>query len=446
MMNRIWLLFLFYCCTFSAFAQEGLLQSGPMVGHAEMMEANLWVQTTEAANVHFTFWQKEDKANTLQSTDTVRTQKKDAFAVQLVATPLVPGTTYNYQLHINGQTIAFDYPTTFQSQPLWQYRTDPPNFTLAMGSCTYINEPAFDRPGNPYGGDYQIFTHIDSHNPDLMLWLGDNTYMRPADWYSETGILHRYTHTRSTPEMQPLLASTHNYAIWDDHEFGPNDSDRSYYLKDKTLRAFDLFWANPTVGIPQMEGGITTQFQWGDIDFFLLDNRYFRSPNNCKKCEPELLTKTQIDWLIEALVNSRAPFKMIAIGGQVLNSAPVYENYANHHAKERAYLLRRIEEEGIQNVVFLTGDRHHTEMSQLKNGAGHMLYDITISPLTSGAATSNVDEGNTNRIANTIVTERNFGLLEFSGKRGERQMKISVYNAENELLWESVLQSEKRKQ
>lgn len=445
MIFRFWI-FLSCCCfTTTTFAQKELLQSGPMVGHADMMEARLWVQTTEAAQVYFEFWADDEGMETPQRTPMMQTTAADAFAVEVVAAPLLPGKTYTYQLFINNESIPFNYPTTFQSQVLWQYRTDPPDFTVAMGSCTYINEPAFDRPGKPYGGDYQIFTHIHEHDPDLMLWLGDNTYFRPADWYSETGILHRYTHTRSTEEMQPLLASTHNYAIWDDHEFGPNDSDRSYYLKDKTLRAFDLFWANPTTGIPQMEGGITSQFQWGDIDFFLLDNRYFKSPNNCKTCEPELLTRTQIDWLIEAMVNSRAPFKMVAVGGQVLSNAPVYENYIHHHQEERAYLLRRIEEEGIQNVVFLTGDRHHTEMSQMKNGVGNMLYDITISPLTSGAATSNVNEGNTNRMDNTIVTERNFGLLEFTGKRGERIMKISVYNANNELLWDKTLKSEERK-
>ena len=39
--------------------------------------------------------------------------------------------------------------------------------------------------------------------------------------------------------------------------------------------------------------------------------------------------------------------------------------------KEMALLLNRIEEEGIQNVVFLTGDRHLTELSSMVNGKGN---------------------------------------------------------------------------
>ena len=79
---------------------------------------------------------------------------------------------------------------------------------------------------------------------------------------------------------------------------------------------------------PQVDGGITSYFQWGDVDFFLLDNRYFRSPNYLTEGEKTILGKEQLEWLIDALVKSRAPFKMVAIGGQVLNTAEKYENYA----------------------------------------------------------------------------------------------------------------------
>ena len=48
--------------------------------------------------------------------------------------------------------------------------------------------------------------------------------------------------------MQPLLARTHNYAIWDDHDFGPNDSDRSSAIKAITLEAFKDSWPNPSYG------------------------------------------------------------------------------------------------------------------------------------------------------------------------------------------------------
>ncbi|MBP6184361.1 MAG: alkaline phosphatase family protein [Saprospiraceae bacterium] len=425
------------------FAQSPLLQSGPMLGYAEMTEALIWVQSTEPAEVWAEYTLKNQRVQG-RETNRVMTQKTSGFTAKLIADELSPGQEYSYQLFINGIPIDLPYPTTFRTQSLWQWRENPPEFTLAAGSCAYVGEEQFDRPGKPYGGEYQIFTTIDSMQPDLMLWLGDNTYLREADWNSRSGIFHRYTHTRSLPELQPLLASTNHYAIWDDHDYGPNDSDRSYIHKDKTRTAFEAFWGNPTFGLPGQEG-ITSYFQWADVDFFLLDNRWFRSPNNCESCEPTILGEAQLNWLIEALVTSRASFKIVAIGGQVLNPAPVFENYANRYKKERDRLLQRIEKENIQGVVFLNGDRHHTELSQVTNGMGNALFDLTVSPLTSTASRNNGNEGNLHRVEGTYVNERNFALLTFSGKRNQRLMTIRTYKGTGELIWERIIEQPGRK-
>ncbi|MCB0635340.1 MAG: alkaline phosphatase D family protein, partial [Lewinella sp.] len=208
--------------------------------------------------------------------------------------------------------------------------------------------------------------------------------------------------------------------------------------KDMTLEAFQLFWGNPSYGVNR-QGGITSFFQWGDIDFFLLDNRYFRTPNYRETAERTILGEDQLEWLIDALTASRAPFKMVAIGGQVLNTAAVYETYVNLAPEERGYLLRRIEEEGITGVIFLSGDRHHTELSHYVNAAGHAVYDLTVSPLTSGSGTSR-DEVNDLREPGTMVIARNFGLLTFSGPFRERQLLIQILNPEGEELWQYTIE------
>ena len=67
-------------------------------------------------------------------------------------------------------------------------------------------------------------TAIAAQRPDLMLWMGDNTYMREPDWYTRTGVFHRYSHTRELPELQPLLAAASHYATWDDHDYGADNA------------------------------------------------------------------------------------------------------------------------------------------------------------------------------------------------------------------------------
>lgn len=419
-------------------AQSTLLQSGPMVGYSDMKEVALWVQTTQEAKVKIMYW-KKDAPQKKFSTEEISTIRDKAFTATLKADKVLPGKKYTYELYINGKNVKRPYALEFQSQTLWQWRNDPPEFTFATGSCAYINEPEFDRPGKPYGGEYEIFTAIHQQKPDFMLWLGDNTYLREADWNSRSGIMHRYTHTRSTTELQPLLGSVHHYALWDDHDYGPNNADRSFWNKDITLEAFKLFWPNPNYALGD-KAGITGTFQWNDIQFFLLDDRYFKTPNqNFISSERTLLGKQQLQWLIDALISSDAPFKIIAIGGQVLNPAKLDDSYT-FYQEEKDFLLKTIQDAKIPGVVFLDGDRHHTSLTKLERPGTYPLYDITISPLTAGVYTPKADE-NALMVPGTLVAERNFALITVKGPRKDRTLTIRVLNTKGKELWTKELKA-----
>ncbi|QMU27543.1 alkaline phosphatase D family protein [Adhaeribacter radiodurans] len=417
-------------------AQTTILQAGPMVGYADLKEVMLWVQTRTEAEVKIMYWDKTIP-KTKYSTAPVKTSKSQAFAAHLLADQVQPGRKYGYELYINNKKVSRPYPLQFQTQELWQFRKDAPNFRFVIGSCNYINEPEADRPGNPSGGDYQIFSSILAQKPDFMLWLGDNTYLREPDWNTRTGILHRYTHTRSVPEMQPLLGAVPQYAIWDDHDYGPNDADRSFWNKDITTEALKLFWANPNYNLTG-EGGITGTFNWNDAQFFLLDDRYFRSPNNSKR-DKVLLGKTQLNWLIDALTSSKASFKFICIGGQVLNSVNAFENYSTFPI-EKQQLLNRITAARIPGVIFLDGDRHHTELSRLNRKGTYPLYDLTISPLTAGPGKGD-GNANKNQLPGTFYNQRNFAVLAVSGPDTDRVLIITVYSYDSEPIWQQQIRA-----
>ena len=163
-----------------------LLQSGPMPGYADMREAVIWVQTTGETSVYATYWDREHP-EMMMRTGTVNTLKEEALTAKLIADQVEPGRTYDYRLYFNDRPVDLPYPAVFKTPPLWKYRTNPPDFTILTGSCAYINQPEYDRSGKPYGGDYRIFTHMAAQNADLMLWLGDNVYLREPDWNTRTG-------------------------------------------------------------------------------------------------------------------------------------------------------------------------------------------------------------------------------------------------------------------
>jgi alkaline phosphatase D len=403
-----------------------------------MREVIVWLQTTAKGKIQLNYWD-QILPNQIFKSEIVETDISTAFTAKIILSLLEPGKKYGYQVLLNEKPLLFPYPLEFQTQSLWQWRTDPPAFSIALGSCAYINDTPYDRPGKPYGSNYHIFESILAKKPDAMLWLGDNTYLRETDWNSRSGILYRYSHTRATPELQGLLGSVHHYAIWDDHDFGPDNSDRGFIHKEATLEAFRLFWGNPTSGLPD-QNGITSQFQWADIDFFLLDNRFSRAPDERKTGERTQFGKAQIEWLLDALKTSKAPFKMVATGGQFLSASAIAENHIKLYPEEREYLIKRIEEEGLTNIIFLTGDRHLTELTEMKLPNGKFIYDLTVSPLTSGVNTN--PDSNVLRVPGTLVTEHNFGLLTFSGKRLERKLTIKIFDAAGKEKWMKEILSE----
>lgn len=426
--------FLCALCLSAVASGQPIIRSGPMVGYGEMTEVLLWVQLTGEGSVRYRFWEEGKKTNTRLSRS-LKAVAADDFVVHTLIDGLPEGKRFEYELLVNDKVVERPYPLAFQTQPLWQWRTDPPAFSVAFGSCTYINEAADDRPGTQYGGDYEIFASIAQKKPDLMIWGGDNTYYREIDWTSESRMRYRNAHTRSAPELQPLLGTAHHYAIWDDHDFGPNDADRTYNMRGAALRTFKLFWANHTYGTEDAEG-VFGRFVWGDVEFFLLDNRYHRSPNRMADSpEKQMFGARQMQWLKESLISSDASFKIVVAGNQMLNPVAFHESFTNY-TREQQELLGWIKGQNVPGVVFLSGDRHHTELIVLKDSTFYPLYDYTSSPLTSGTANPQRELDNPDRVSGTLVVgERNFGMLKFDGPRTDRRLTMECYDKKGVLKW-----------
>ena len=66
------------------------------------------------------------------------------------------------------------------------------------------------------------------------------------------------------------------------------------------------------------------------------------------------------------------------------------------------------------------------------------LFDITCSPYTSGISrvAKSIEENNPLREPNTLVEAQNFAKFSFTGKKGERNMKVEFIGIEGDKLGE----------
>lgn len=422
----------------SLLAQHAKHQAGPMLGYVEQMEAGVWYQTNADASVQIKYWKSSEPKKILKS-EVIKTSKESYFIAKFLLTNLSFGTVYTYEVFIDGKKATFPFPLLVKTQDLWQYRKPAPDFTLAMGSCLFVNDPEFDRPGRGYGldaGNIEILQSIADKKPDVMLWTGDNIYYRDTDFYSKTRLDYRNRQARSLKEIQQVLATAANYSTWDDHDYGPNDSDRSYRLKDDALDLFNEYWFNPSAGEINNKG-VYFYFSWSDVDFIMTDDRYHRAPNKLIDSTKDYFGQTQLTWIKDRLLNSFAPFKVIINGGQSINMNNPYEGF-QQFKKEQNDLLAFIKEHKIEGVVFLSGDRHHTELLKLQLDGMYPLYEFTSSPLTS-SPNKNLREEQNNplRVDGTLVNDqRNFGMMRVSGEKGKRLMVLQTYSVKGDLLWE----------
>jgi alkaline phosphatase D len=427
-------LFTFYTIILSA---QPRIISGPMLGPVELRDAKIWVEVSQ--EVKSAAIQYNKKGDAKSKTVVYKGQLENEFnPIQFTIGGLEFNASYQYKIWINGK--ATNYGGEFTTKDLWQYRKQPPEFSFLAGGCAYFNEPIYDRPGKPYGGDSSIFESMAKEKSAFMLWTGDAWYTREVDYYSDWGLWYRASHDRALPVLQKFWKSMPQFAIWDDHDYGPNDIGKNYILKETSREIWKKYWCNPSYG--ENGQGIYTMTSWGDADIFLTDDRWWRSDDMMKDSlygfpnyEKQMLGERQMEWLKNSLLYSKATFKIIVLGSQALNLFSTWDKWSNFPA-EYDEMMNFLKENKINGVLFLTGDRHHSEIIKMNRPGAYTLYDITVSPLTSGTHTfSGAEKNNPYRVLD-IDEKQNYAKFSFSGKIGDRKLTVNFFGIKGDKLGE----------
>lgn len=298
----------------------------------------------------------------------------------------------------------------------------PGRYAIAFGSCSHQERFPERQP---------IWEVVARQKPDCFFFIGDNIYLpNRAREYPPTRaeVLKLYCETynreRRMPEMQPLLRSTMSFALWDDHDFGPNNSDRTWKWKDVALESMNLYFPN-RYGLPDAPGCFY-RFSWGDVDVFMLDDRTYRDPNNDPQRQT-FLGKKQLAWLKDGLAESKASFKLIVCGNQALSDTHPHESWGVQFRPERDEFLEWLWERKTSGVIFLAGDRHFAELVCKKDPKkrGPDLWELTSSPLANEHYKAGPSFANPDRIA-AYSDGVNVGVLKFDTTADPPRVELNV--------------------
>ncbi|BDS09478.1 alkaline phosphatase D family protein [Aureispira anguillae] len=301
-------------------------------------------------------------------------------------------------------------------------KNDHQDISFLIGSC------AFPYPFAFWSGKKKevIFETMTKQDKDFMIWMGDNVYYLFGEWKSKQRMHKKNIKMRFKPKLKDFLESCPQYAVWDDHDFGDNNEGGDYTGKYESLELFKYYWSNPYYGTASTPG-VFCHFGHSDADFFMLDSRFHASDSS-------MLGEEQMKWLQKKLRASKANFKFIISGTQVLPNNPSGEDLGDFGAS-REELLTFLSEEDIKGVIFLSGDRHYGELMKLERDNQYPLYEMTSSPLTSLVNPGYTKE-NPIRLPETLVLDLNFGKIHLLGKGKDRRCHLELFDRNGKLFWQ----------
>jgi alkaline phosphatase D len=398
---------------------------GPMIGNVSDTSAILWARTSSQMSLQFVLSEKTSFRKPIYS-EVVETQPEDEFASQVTISGLKPNNLYYYRIILNGKTLPSTF--SFKTQPR---QFQPSEIVIAFGGgAAYI----------PW--HRKMWTTLASHQLNALLMLGDNVYI---DYPENTPIQqYCYYQRQSEPEWRHLTSRTPVYAIWDDHDFGDNDEYGGPEIdnpswKIPVYKTFTNQWANASYGGGISQPGVWFSFVLGEVEFFMLDCRYYREPSfvGDTLSNPSMLGPVQKKWLLDGLASSKAAFKVIV-------SAVPWADGAKHdmegkfdtwkgYASERQEIFNHLTNNEISGVLLLAGDRHRSDVWLHERENDYPLFEFMSSRLTNMHKHACMPE------AIFCYNENSFGKLIFRTHLPDPEVVFQIWNIDNEMVYESFL-------
>ncbi|MCB0209675.1 MAG: alkaline phosphatase D family protein [Anaerolineae bacterium] len=285
----------------------------------------------------------QPRASAVQSADLASNNRVVAFTL----TDLTPNTAYTYAVEVDG-TLDTTRRGQFKTFP-----TGPASFMIAFGSCAET------------GSAHPIFETIRNLNPLFFIHTGDFHYL---DIPTNNRALFRdaFETVLASPTQSSLYRSTPLVYIWDDHDFGPNDSTALSASRPAARLTYQEYVPHYPLAAGSGDVPIYHAFTVGRVRFIVTDLRSERSP----KLDPDdanksMLGSEQKAWFKDELLRAKDDHALI-IWVSSVDWLPDLSDGWYLYSTERRELADFIQANAIDNLAMIAGDLH---MVGIDNGS-----------------------------------------------------------------------------
>lgn|SRR5574341_506818 len=253
---------------------------------------------------------------------------------------LTPNTQYYYTVEVN-HSLDTSVAGRFHTFP-----QDSGSFTFALGSCAQTSSNNI------------VFQTILNQNPLFFFHLGDFHYQNIA--VNDQNLFRQAFETvLASPNQSQLYSQVPIAYIWDDHDFGPNNSDSTSPSRTASRLTYQEYVPHYPLAFGTGNISINYSFAVGRVRFIVCDSRSARSPYIAPDdTNKTMLGKTQKAWFKQKLLEAKSDYPLIVW----VNSLPWIGLTGDDgwylYTNERRELANFIKNFDIKNLCMISGDAH----------------------------------------------------------------------------------------
>lgn len=276
-----------------------------------------------------------------------------------------------------------------------------------------------------------MWENLNRQHPELIFLIGDNVYVDnnqqggKVEVKNPLWIWQRYVESRLSLDLYKFQNLVPVYAVWDDHDYGKNDSDKSFVFKNESAEIFRSFFSLKNNDILKQSGqGVSYSLSLLGQSFLFLDNRFFRSEPNTSANKETHFGPNQEKWVFDFLDQARTQPTWIISGDQFFGGYHSFESYEGRHLSSFKKFLNYMRGKKSK-VVFLSGDRHLAEIMKVKD-IGYETYEITTSGIHAKLFSDAFEKDKNPRRIGGFGGEANFAIIESHVLKNNKDLMVNV--------------------